>query len=215
MPILLILLVLLFIFVVETVLTETEQFGWATITLICSLVGAHFLHIFSVVEFVHTHGVHSLVYVGLYLAIGIGWSFVKWFSYLMSFRDTFRQYKEQFVKDENERITHIGVTTGREVVLLDPKAPIPDSQRKAFKEYLAQNVAWHGDHRGQLVSLERPRASRNKGRITAWASFWPFSFVGTVLNDPVRRLFNFLFNQFKALYQRLSDWILRKDVELQ
>jgi hypothetical protein len=202
---LLILAVLFVVFVVETILTETENFGWATVTLIAlgvlSMVSGHWFHTYSVIDFVRDHGVWTLVYVAGYLVVGVAWSFAKWFSYLMSFRDAFREQKEAFFKSK-----------GLEGLL--STAPIPDEHLAAFKQFVHENVGWHSPHRNQLQLLERPRAIRNKTRITAWASFWPFSFVGTVLNDPVRRLFNFLFNWFKALYQQLADYVFRKDVEL-
>jgi len=201
--ILLILAVLFVLFVVETVLTETENFGWATVTLILFGVGSvlcgHWFHTYSVVDFARDHGVWTLVYVAGYLAVGIAWSFAKWFSYLMSFRDTFRTQKEAFIKSKG----------------LNPDAQIPVEMQEELRKFIQDNIGWGNQHRSQLYSMERPRATKNKARITAWASFWPFSFVGTLLNDPVRRLFNFLFNQFKALYQRMADWVFRKDVELQ
>ena len=202
---LLILGVLLVAFILETVLTETENFGWATVTLILlgvgSVVAGHWFHTYSIVDFVKDHGLWTLVYVAVYLVVGIAWSFAKWFSYLMSFRDAFREQKEAFFKSK-----------GLEGLV--STAPIPEELLPAFKQFVHDNVGWHSPFRNQLQLLERPRAIRNKTRITAWASFWPFSFVGTLLNDPVRRLFNFLFNWFKALYQQLADWVFRKDVEL-
>lgn len=202
----LILAVLFVLFVVECILTETESFGWATLTLLVTGVASVFLHrlwpdVPSVWEFVRAHGVFTLVYVGAYVAVGIVWSFIKWFSYLMSFRDAFRTQKEAFFKSK-----------GLDGLLAT--APVPEEHQAAFKDFIQHNVRWTGEHRAQLFDLERPRASKNKARITAWASFWPFSFVGTLLNDPVRRLFNLLFNWFKALYQQMSDWVFRNDGEL-
>lgn len=203
--ILLFLAVLFVLFVVETVLTETENFSWATVTLLMSFgffaVGGHY-HWFglpSLFDFVKDHGIWTLAYVCAYLLVGVGWSFAKWFSYLMSFRDTFREQKDAFIKSRG----------------LNPEIGVPPNLQDEFRKFVSDNVGWTNPHRSQLALLERPRATKNKARITAWASFWPFSFVGTLLNDPVRRLVNFLFNQFKALYQRMSDWIFRKDMELQ
>lgn len=204
--ILLILVVLFALFVLECILTETENFGWATVTLIVTGVGSVLLHrlwpgVPSVLDFILAHGVFTLAYVGAYVVIGIVWSFVKWFSYLMSFRDAFRTQKEAFFKEKG--LSGLVIT-----------APIPQEHQAAFKEFVRNNARWNSEHRSQLFDMERPRASKNKARITAWASFWPFSFVGTLLNDPVRRLFNLLFNWFKALYQQMSDWVLRNDSEL-
>lgn len=201
---LLILAVLFVLFVLECILLEVDKFGTATVTLIASLVGFgvaghfHWFGLPSPLDFVHDHGLWCLAYAGAYVGVGIAWSFAKWFSYLMSFRDAFREKKEAFLKGRN----------------LDPAGQVPDEHMAAFKDYLDNSVEWSSSHRGQLLSLQRPRASKNKSRITAWASFWPFSVVGTLLNDPVRRLFNFLFNHFKALYQRMADWVFRKDLEL-
>lgn len=202
----LILAVLFVLFVVECILTETESFGWATITLIVTGVASVFLHnlwhdVPSALDFVKAHGIFTLAYVGAYVGVGIVWSFVKWFSYLMSFRDAFRQQKEAFFKSK-----------GLDGLLVT--APVPEEHKAAFEKFIQDNVRWTGEHRGQLLLMERPRASKNKARITAWASFWPFSFVGTLLNDPVRRLFNLLFNWFKALYQQMADWVFRQDAEL-
>jgi len=203
---LLILAVLLVVFVVETILTETENFGWATVTLVATGIASVLLHrwwpdVPSVLDFVRAHGVWTLAYVFGYLVVGIAWSFAKWFSYLMSFRDAFRTQKEAFFKAKG--LSGLVVT-----------APIPEEHQAAFKEFVRDNARWTNEHRAQLYDMERPRASKNKSRITAWACYWPFSFVGTLLNDPVRRLFNFLFNWFKALYQQMSDWVFRNDGEL-
>lgn len=200
---LVVLVILALFFVVETVLMEVEHWGWATFTLFAtfglSLLAHHLWGTFSVVDWVVQNGVFTLVYVAAYLAVGVGWSFVKWFSYLMGFRDTFREQKEAFCLKNG----------------LDPKAPITDEKVLSdFDHHLSSNVSWGERHRGQLLSRERPRAAKSKARITAWMAFWPFSVVGTVLNDPVRRLFNFLYSQFKALYQKMADFVFRKDVEL-
>jgi hypothetical protein len=198
-----ILIVLGIFFVIECVLMEVEHWGWATFTLLASfglsLVAHHFWpDVPSVLSWVAANGVFTLVYVLAYLAVGVGWSFIKWFSYLMGFRDSFREQKEAFCTKNG----------------LDPKQPIPEDRLAQFDQHLSSNVSWGERHRGQLLSRERPRAAKSKARITAWMAFWPFSVVGTVLNDPVRRLFNFLFTNFKALYQKMADHVFRKDVEL-
>lgn len=197
----LILAVLFVLFVLECVFTEVEHFGWATVTLIATAIGSaiigHWFPEYSVLTFVKAHGVFTAVYAVAYVGVGVAWSFVKWFSYLMSFRDAFREQKEAFCKKNN----------------LDSREAIPEDKMAAFDQHIS-HVSWTNNHRSQLLTRERPRASKNKARITAWAAFWPFSFLGTLLNDPVRRIFNFLFNQFKALYQKMSDWVFRKDLEL-
>lgn len=51
-------------------------------------------------------------------------------------------------------------------------------------------------------------ASNNKKRIVFWMSLFPVSVIGTLLNDPVRRLFKFLFERLSASYQYIADAVV-------
>ena len=195
------LVVLFVLFCLECVLTEVEHFGWATLTMVATLVGVQVFHIGGVdlLAFAATHVVETVLYVLGYVAVGVVWSFVKWFSFLMAFRDKYREYKENFLTS----------------LKLNPTGQVPDDQLGAFREYMSRQSTYTTSRsfRGNDFS-ERPRANKNKSRIVAWMSFWPFSVVGTVLNDPMRRFFSWLFNQFKALYQQMSDRIFRAEKEM-
>lgn len=187
------------------VLIEADKFGWATTTLVGSLIlSAVHTKWFGgpdIIGYLEHHWFHTLLCACLYVIIGMGWSFLKWFSALRVFRDQFREAKLAFFK-----------ANGLEG--LAETAPIPEDKTEDFKKYMDENYRYRYQRIASLSSLERPKATKNKARITGWMCFWPFSFIGTVLNDPVRRLFNFLFNYFKALYQQLADYVLSKDVEL-
>lgn len=218
------LVILLGLFVVECVLTEVERFGWATLTLTATLVGLgwfghlHWFGLPSLLEIVRDHGLWTLAYVGAYVVAGIVWSFVKWFSFLMGFRDTFRTEKDKFLAFKKLPAGSALSEEGQAEFIKGFSADVRYGRRGLYDDK-GNPIKYDGwtasvfEYRGNALN-ERPRASKNKARITAWASFWPFSFVGTVLNDPVRRLFNFLFDWFKSLYQKMSDQIFSKDVEL-
>jgi hypothetical protein len=195
MPLVWILAALAVIFIVETVLTEKEHWEWATVILIGTGVACHFFTPFSPWTFIKLHGPWTTLYVLAYLAIGVLWSFAKWFSYLRAFRDTFREQKEAFLKSKK----------------LPAGSVVPDDLITAFQDYLRHNI---GYVYSGLSSLERPRANNNKLRITAWMAYWPCSAIGTILNDPVRRIFNWIFARLRALYQKLADHVFRNDVEL-
>lgn len=220
--ILLFLAVLFVLFVAECILLETEKFGWATVTLVACFIGSvvlgRWFHIYSVLDFIKDHGAWTLVYACAYVGVGLAWSFVKWFSFLMGFRDTFRAQKEKFLTHKELPLsTQLSDELQQEFI-----KSFGSEHRYGGRRYYDASgnpIEYKGwlpevyDYRGNSLNA-RPKASKNKSRITAWACYWPFSFIGTLLNDPVRRLFNFLFNQFKALYQHLADYVLRKDVEL-
>lgn len=66
------------------------------------------------------HAVETLLYAGVYVLVGIVWSFIKWFSFLVSFRDKFRFYKETFLTSQTYRNL-----TGHELDPADLTAPVP------------------------------------------------------------------------------------------
>lgn len=159
--------ILLICFAVVAVLTETEKFGWATFSVLVAVAAAQWLNWVDIIGAVRHNLLVNLAYLGGFIVVGVVWSFVKWFSFLMRFRDVLRK------------------TTVR-----------------GSKYY------GHTEYRG--ISLKKkPQAAEQKARITAWMIFWPFSFVGTLLNDPVRRIFNLIFGSLKQQYQKLSDRLFR------
>lgn len=193
---LLLLIVLCVFFVVATILMEVEHFGFATLTLVATLIGLQCFHLLDVLSYVVHHTVETLMYTAGYLLAGIIWSFVKWFSFLMRFRDRYRECRNTFFKDNN----------------LQVGTPLSPEMASALNTYLARQD-YYGEFRGNPLTA-KPKAVKNKSRIVAWMSLWPFSVIGTLLNDPVKRLFKFLFNSFKALYQQMADRVFANDPEL-
>jgi hypothetical protein len=94
-----------------------------------------------------------LSYVGIYISIGIVWSFVKWYFFLLKKRD---RLKELLVYSPDMRISI-------------------------------------------------PSAAEYKGRIISWMTYWPFSGVWTIINDPIKRLFKYIYGRFNNLYQAMSN----------
>lgn len=193
--ILVILGILIVIAVIECWLLEVEHWGWATATLLATLIGVHVLHVVDVWGFITHNALHTTLYVLGYLAVGVVWSFVKWFSFLVGFRDAHREAKAQWMKRNN----------------IAPDQMLTENQSIALSDYM-QYQSWHKFH-GVYLN-KRPTAVTNKRRITAWMSFWPFSMAGTIINDPIRRLFRLLFDTLKGLYQQIADHVFRNETDL-
>jgi hypothetical protein len=186
-------LILLVPFAILCILSELERFGLATLTLIATLVGAQCFHLADILGFMQHHTVESLVGVGMFLVVGVVWSFAKWFFFLVNFRDKFRELRTAWFVNNK----------------LDPTQPLPDDLKlksEGVDPFGWSYRAWH--------NMQKPRASDNKSRIIGWMAFWPFSMVGTLLNDPIRKLFTWLFNQLKGLYQRMADKILGNEMDM-
>lgn len=189
--------VLVVLLMIGTVLTEVESFGWATFVLLATVVSAQLLNVVPILQWVSSHLALTGLYTLGYLGIGVAWSFVKWFSFLMGFRDAYRTEKEAWMKSQK--------------IVLEKGQALSPEQSEQFIKYLKGEFT---NYKG-FILYKKPSAARNKARIIAWMAFFPCSMIGTLLNDPVRRLFNWLFASFKALYQQIADTVFRNDKELQ
>jgi len=66
---------------------------------------------------------------------------------------------------------------------------------KTFKEYL---------HQGRSYDDDSHRFEDTATKLVFWASFWPTSMFWTILNDPIKKLFNFLiYDVFIGIYRKM------------
>jgi hypothetical protein len=54
------------------------------------------------------------------------------------------------------------------------------------------------------------KVSDHKAMIFSWILYWPLSITWTLLNDPVRRFVNFIYNSIASSLQRMSDSAFEK-----
>lgn len=64
----------------------------------------------------------------------------------------------------------------------------------------------------QLTSLQQegdwpPRVGNHKSRIMKWICWWPFSFIGTMFNNPIRWVCEGIYNNMIGLLQGMSNRI--------
>lgn len=53
--------------------------------------------------------------------------------------------------------------------------------------------------------IRKPSVSDNKSRIMTWMCFWPFSFLWTMIDDPIRMVFKAIYTKIRGLLQRIAD----------
>lgn len=63
------------------------------------------------------------------------------------------------------------------------------------------------------TSFDLPSAMEYKAEIMGWLAFWPWSFVWTMLNDPIRKFFNTLFNLLSESFDSISRWRFRELID--
>lgn len=108
----------------------------------------------SIGEYLSQNPIRSLLYGLGYITTGIVWSFVKWYYFLLN-------YKEKV-----------------------------DRSYANWRNYI-------------------PKASDNKGKIIAWMTYWPMSGVWTIINDPIRRIYDRIYKRIGRVYDKISDRIFK------
>ncbi len=119
-----------------------------------------------------------------YFVAGAIWAPVKWYFHCLNIRDKFNEIKEAFFEEHS-------ITTGGKV---------SSQLRSQWKERLRYN----GFVNEEAVE---PKAIKHKAKILMWMTHWPFSFVWTVLNDPIRRIFIAIYDHMVGMLQKISDHV--------
>ena len=56
---------------------------------------------------------------------------------------------------------------------------------------------------------EQLKSSYNKGEILSWMTYWPFSALWTLINDPIRKMFSYIFSKIESLYESISNKMVK------
>ncbi len=54
-----------------------------------------------------------------------------------------------------------------------------------------------------------PKARDNKDTILMWMSWWPFSALWTLLDNPIKKLFRSIFAHMERTYDRIAERVMR------
>jgi hypothetical protein len=204
------------LFITEIFLVQFEKFGWTTFSLIATAVAVYHFKLFGIPTFIVSHPSLCLGFIAAYIVIGIIWSFIKWYSYLLSFKEKFVDKKDKLlstkkalVEAQSNWIQDNHIEFNNQPINLES---LPFENYGVINEKFITSNKNHdkltrnyGDAVRAYNGFYKPEVASHKGDIIAWMCFWPFSLIGTFINDPVRRLFNFIFNSLKGTYQKMSD----------
>jgi hypothetical protein len=181
------------LFVVLIFLIQLEKFGWSTFLVVASVVTysivGHYLKWPKVSEvFSRDNFWLVLQYIGYYLVGAVVWSYGKWVFFLFEFR----------------RIRDKAVESFKANLKLNPERY--HVQGELTIDDIRRNLG--GDQYKRTYLSSSPAAKDYKAMIVAWAIWWPASLIGTLLDDPIRKFLNFLFDRFSSLYQKAADRIV-------
>ena len=173
-------------------LVECYWLMWATEEE--SLSGAFWATLFAGSLFIVEYGSFSGVYhaikanpmiVGIalltYMIVGTAWSTFKWYLYVGKVADNIK-----------ETIDNIGREKAAE------KLSYYDNGDKNTQKILDTN----------FMCLA-PDVKKHKHKITTWILLWVPSATWFILNDPLRRTANWIYDRVKGIFQSISDKVFK------
>lgn len=137
-------------------------------------------------------------WVAIYFALGTVWSFIKWFSYLHRVKDQLRKLKDAYVK--------------RSGVILKKDGTFEDDDFDGFARYLGDKQYLGYGHTINSRADVVPTMGKKFGDLVRWIVWWPFSAFWTILNDPIRRIAEFIVNRFRGAYESLAASVFKNEV---
>jgi len=189
-----VLTILLFIFI------EYNQGGWATISLLAVLGILQWWARIDIIGAVQQEPLLAVAGIAGYLIAGTLWAFVKWWFYTKAERRKYDEFKAEWLKG-TERIyadkDHGPFKDVPHMSMLLPDGTWSDEMKGLF----AQAVASEWDPRIEI----HPQVTRHKQQIYLWLCYWPWSLTWTLIDDPVRRAFRWIYGEIRQSLQRVSD----------
>ncbi len=191
------------LFIILVLLVELEYYKWSTIVFLATLASVHYLMKINVLDYASNNPERIILAVGISLAIGIGWSLIRWICFLYKFKEARENRIEVFRNKKAQK---------------DLQNQMEGCLNQGGVTTLYKSLDWELESEYKFLSVsprykktkltETPSYKDYRGQIVAWVVFWLPSMIGTLLNDFVRKLVTWIVNRFSMFYQYLSDKIV-------
>ena len=153
---------------------HNEKPGVGFILVIAALVALQFTSDFKPFTWVMANpglfGLGVLAYIG----IAVVWTFAKWYMFSVAAKECYADFRKTWIEN-----------------LKRPFDVVTD------KAALASSFGNFYGYRQRFGNAVPPSPSENKGRIMLWMIFWPIDMIWSTINDPVVRI-------FRWIYQRIA-----------
>lgn len=83
---------------------------------------------------------------------------------------------------------------------------LKDKRRKGLDQHHRYNKGAATEWKPDI-----PKAREYMGTILMWMSWWPFSALWTLVDDPIRRAFRNIFDHLEKTYDRMAERIMKAD----
>jgi len=190
-------------------LIENERFGWATFTLAVALALLHLFGNVNVIAFVRQQPLEFALCVLGYFFIGTVWGVVKWWFFVQKRRREYDEKKADFLARHQVAGTAIPPELKDEWFeacggSVRNEAYCDKCEREGGRGRCDHDSGRYKRVRQGTLDLA-PKARDHKGQILGWMTYWPWSLAWTLLDDPVKRAFKWIFHQIQGLLQQIAD----------
>jgi hypothetical protein len=180
--------------VLVAILLEFELEGWATTFVSLGIALLMWNYRSDIWDVVSQNPWPTLGFVVSYIIIGIVWSFIKWTTYVKRTLGRIKKVKDEFIAEHKE----INDTNRAEFNKMIEKLRLKDSSGYTISVFDKTTL-------DDIIKKVTPVASEKKTIITAWISYWPMSLVGTLLNNPFRHFFEWLYDNLSGYYDKITN----------
>jgi len=179
----------------------------ATITCIVTLALIYFLGGRSAINDLFSFVAHNPLVIAMafggYLLAGTVWSVVKWYFFVLNARDKYREDVSDINEEFNSNMDRLKKYIAK-VESGEEKVKDKDSVLTKYKEEIERRTSANTEDIARSKQRNMPSAKGNKSRILTWMFYWPFSGIWTIINDPVRRAFQWIYKRLEGVYQKIT-----------
>ena len=157
---------------------------------VCVIIYVLFLQFICHVNIFGLASTNPLTFISVilsYLAVGVIWSFAKWYFYLSNFVDKYKEARMDWLTNKM-RGSAISLFT-----------QVPDELKEEWKEHVKNSYG----------ILERPSVSQNKARIARWITYWPASLIWSVIDDMLKAIVKRIIAVLDSWYQGILRNVYR------
>lgn len=176
--------------------TEFERGALATATVVVALCILHFAGGKTLFHYIVGNPARTFEIAGVYLALGTFWGVNKWWFFVKRQRrkhdEALGEFRKEFMKEgtlDRYRRSTLRATAGvgdYETAIRTDKRTPDEVFKAAWKEIVEKK-----DY--SAIEFEfQPDPKKHKRRILIWMTYWPWSFLWTMLNDPFKAAYHWV-----------------------
>jgi len=146
---------------------------------------------------------HTFMAIGIYVAVGVVWSLVKW---MITVNKMVRQFR--VIKDTYSTTNQLDGAYFK----TNPSTSHIEGLVRALNQSKSFNmIDWHNvQSMERVVRYITPQVNSNKYKLFTWGLYWPASVVWFLVADAITTFGEFLYARFGNIFQAIADRMVKK-----